>query len=263
MLLVVVYAYLITHPQRAGAWSAVEAWFGRRFPKAWNAVRGVASRAGRRRLGLAGLVVLFWVIGYAFGEVAESWQDRGYLFAIDQRVYEALAESSDPALERFFAKFTHLGSIYVAAALSGAMLALLLYRRQKLQVLGLGLVMGVGEVLAWGLKLVFARERPSDTLVQAAGDAFPSGHAFTGTALYGFIIYLVWANTTRPLIRAILTAVLGAIAIMVGLSRVLLRVHWFSDVLGGFALGLGWLVCSLLLLHVLREPAPRGAVDTS
>jgi undecaprenyl-diphosphatase len=91
------------------------------------------------------------------------------------------------------------------------------------------------------------------------GLAFPSGHAFTAVTLYGFFIYLVWSRAQHPVLRSVITAALGGIAVLVAASRVLLRAHWFSDVLGGFTLGLGWLVSCLLLIHVLRRPADRQA----
>src|SRR5690606_40932915 len=99
----------------------------------------------------------------------------------------------------------------------------------------------------------WARPRPEDSLVQAIGDAFPSGHSYTAAALYGFLIYLIWGWTEHPWLRVSLTAALGTIAVLVGVSRVMLRVHWFSDVLGGCALGLGWLVCSVISTRLLLD----------
>ena len=256
-LLVFVYAYLVTHRGRANAWSAVERWFDSHLPRFWAAVRHVVSRAGRRRLGIASLLALFATVAYFFAEVADSWRSEDTLFLVDQRVYQALSTNSEPTLELAFKRITHLGSLEVALAVSLFLLAGFLYRRQKRRAVALAMVMGLGEALAWGLKFLFARQRPEDTLVQAAGDAFPSGHSFTAAALYGFIIYLVWARTRHHLWRAVLTSILGTVALLVGVSRIILRVHWFSDVLGGFTLGLGWLVCCLLLMRVLEVPSAR------
>lgn len=253
-MLLVVYIYLVSHRGRAYAWNALEAWIGRRLPHFWSKTKGLISRAGRRRLGIAGVLMAFSTVALSFAAVADSWREQGRLFLVDQRVYEALAIHSEPAVEGFLSKLTYLGSSYCAIAVSLALLAWFLVRRALRRIVALALVMGLGEALTWGLKFLFARQRPQDSLVRAAGNAFPSGHSFTAAALYGFIIYLVWAHAKHPLLRASVTALLGTVAILVGVSRIVLRVHWFSDVLGGFTLGLGWLVCCLLLMRALELP---------
>jgi undecaprenyl-diphosphatase len=82
------------------------------------------------------------------------------------------------------------------------------------------------------LKLAIGRPRP-----ESASFGFPSGHATAAAAFAGAVLYLSGALAPAPrrLVRAV--AIVGVI--LVGLARVMLRAHWPSDVLGGFALGLG------------------------
>src|SRR5690606_10117263 len=161
-------------------------------------------------------------------------------------------KTSNQDITRFLSLVTHLGSVYAAVAISCVLLGVFYTRRSRQHALALALVMGAGQTLIWGLKLVFARPRPEDSLVEAVGAAFPSGHAFTASALYPFLIYLVWGWTESTPWRVITSALLGTLALLIGVSRIVLQVHWFSDVLGGFVLGLGWLVVCLLGVRLLR-----------
>jgi membrane-associated phospholipid phosphatase len=252
LLLVLAYGYLLVHRRRSQIWLAIDGSMSRRAPGLWLAFKSRVSRTGRRRLGLFMVVGFFLVTSYFFAEITDGWSDRGELHAIDQRVYLALVETSSPAVEAFLAQLTHLGSLYAGSIISCLLLGVFYYQRSRQHALALVLIMGVGEAVAWGLKLVFARARPEDSLVKAAGDAFPSGHAFTAFALYAFLIYLVWGWTDKTVWRIMATVLFGATAILIAASRILLRVHWFSDVLGGSVLGLGWLVVSLLSVRLLR-----------
>lgn len=105
-----------------------------------------------------------------------------------------------------------------------------------------------------GLKEIFNRPRPIIPLVHAAqGLSFPSGHAFTSMTFYGLLIYIVWERVKNPYLKWGLIASLIILIHLIGFSRIYLRVHYASDVMAGFALGLIWLVISLLVLRRLER----------
>lgn len=106
---------------------------------------------------------------------------------------------------------------------------------------------GVGGILVVTLKQIFQRARPLDQIIAADGFSFPSGHAFAATVFYGMMVVLVWRLTDWRWARALAVALGPAIILAVGLSRVYLNVHYLSDVLAGWAIGLAWLLASLLL----------------
>ena len=101
-------------------------------------------------------------------------------------------------------------------------------------------------------KDVVGRPRPPDRLTGASGQAYPSGHAAYSTAYAALAVVIAGVRTTMSR-RGALIAAGVAIAAIVGLTRVYLRVHWWSDVLGGWALGIA--IFSALAAAVL-------AVDT-
>jgi len=123
-------------------------------------------------------------------------------------------------------------------------------------------VLGGMELISTGVKDLVARARPA--LVPTAahlGPSFPSGHSATAAATYAAAA-LVIGRLLPPLWRRVLAAVAVAIAVAVAGSRVLLDLHWLSDVVGGLALGWGWFaVCAAVFGgRVLR---PTAAVDTA
>jgi undecaprenyl-diphosphatase len=79
---------------------------------------------------------------------------------------------------------------------------------------------------------------------------------------FGLCIYLVWQNVKNPALRWLLTLLFVVFIFLIGFSRIYLRVHYFSDVLAGFSMGVIWLVISLWVMRKIeaytsREIAPE------
>jgi membrane-associated phospholipid phosphatase len=107
-------------------------------------------------------------------------------------------------------------------------------------VLFLTLTVG-GELLLVNLiKAGVARARPAiDPLASFSGSSFPSGHTAAAAACYAALALVVSRGRT-PRIRAVLAGIAAGIAVAVGMSRMLLGVHWFTDVVAGLAIGWAW-----------------------
>lgn len=116
-------------------------------------------------------------------------------------------------------------------------------------------------LLMFLLKLMFHRERPLTPLLQAArGFSFPSGHALMSVTFYGLLIFIVWQNITQVWFRWLLSIMLGLLILTIGLSRVYLRVHYASDVLAGFCVGIVWLLLSLWILDRIEKYSNKKIV---
>jgi membrane-associated phospholipid phosphatase len=98
-------------------------------------------------------------------------------------------------------------------------------------------------------KALIGRPRPFDPSF-----GFPSGHATAAATFFGAVIYL--AGSLRPPARTWVRVLAGLAIVLVGLSRVMLRAHWPSDVIGGAALGLALASTAALLA---RPPRPADA----
>lgn len=92
-------------------------------------------------------------------------------------------------------------------------------------------------------KVIIARPRPDiNRLVDETGYSFPSGHAITSMAFYGYLIYLIYKYVDNRKIKIPLMIFLILLIPIIGLSRIYLGVHYTSDVLGGFLLGTVYLI---------------------
>ncbi len=108
------------------------------------------------------------------------------------------------------------------------------------------------------IKLMVNRPRPTPDLVavveQLNSFSFPSGHVLFYTTFFGFLLFIVFTLFRPSLRRALLLAALSAPIALIGLSRIELGQHWFSDVLAAYLLGSLWLA---LAIQVYGWGTPR------
>jgi len=141
-----------------------------------------------------------------------------------------------------------------------------LWRRGRRRVaLWLGTTFAVGGLLSAGLKVLVARARPvfPDPIAHAGGYSFPSGHALTAMVGAGCAVVLLHPRL-RGRARAVLWPAAGAFALLVGLDRVFLGVHYLTDVVAGWVVGLATVVSTVVAFAVWRReeglpPATPGA----
>jgi membrane-associated phospholipid phosphatase len=106
------------------------------------------------------------------------------------------------------------------------------------------------------LKYLFQRKRPLSPLLKAArGLSFPSGHAIISVTFYGLLLHISWNLVETDLLRWALAVLLVTIILFIGYSRIYLRVHYASDVISGFIIGVLWLLISLWVLDNLEQYA--------
>jgi undecaprenyl-diphosphatase len=196
--------------------------------------RAVPSRAARARhagavLCLAGL----WLAMLLWGRNS-----------LDQAVYRALYAGGHPLLVGAARLFTALGepTFLIAAGIACALW--LWYAGRGRLALALTAVILVGRALAEVQKYTIARARPDldPHLVVVKTSSFPSGHAASS-----MIFFLAIALTLIAPGRWRRWAVLGAVilSLLIGASRVMLGVHWPSDVIGGWTFGALWVLVTL------------------
>jgi undecaprenyl-diphosphatase len=218
--------------------------------------RGAFAGLPLTLLGAAFVLLLLVFGGLTWGVLAS-----GPLVALDARLAALLAAHREPAPTRAFLWFTFLGRGEVAAAAAlAACVLFLLWRRRHLVAPLLVALAGTGATVR-AVKGLVLRARPGAELAHyvEASFAFPSGHSATAVALYGFLAYALARDAATRTRRAGVILVALAVILMVGLSRLYLGVHFLSDVLGGYLLGLLWLVAGASLAELLRARSPIAA----
>jgi membrane-associated phospholipid phosphatase len=108
------------------------------------------------------------------------------------------------------------------------------------------------------LKNLFGRERPLTPLLEEArGLSFPSGHALMSVTFYGLIIYIIWQTVRNEKLRLGLTVAMILLILLIGFSRIYLRVHYTTDVIAGFCMGFLWLVLSIWVIDRFEKFSKR------
>ena len=122
----------------------------------------------------------------------------------------------------------------------------------------------LGGILDTLVKIAVNRPRPSviDPIITAHGKSFPSGHAMSSTVVYGALLLVFLPMVPR---RWRPMAILGTILLvaLIGFSRLGLGVHYLSDVVGGYVLGLAWLAVSTAAFSIWRVQRGEPPVEVT
>ncbi len=153
--------------------------------------------------------------------------------------------------------FTHTGGVpaMIVLALAGAVWQ---WRRgDTLLAVGWIAIVASGGLMNYTLKKAINRDRPPiewrDVAVTENNESYPSGHSMgsmLGYGMLGFALLPLWRR------RAAKAGVIVSLAVLIGcigFSRIYLRAHWFSDVIGGFAIGAAWLTFCLAWVSCVRH----------
>ena len=210
------------------------------------------------------IVIVALVIGFAAlasGVLAAATEP------IDFALLRALrTDASDPVgpawLTSAVLNLSALGSTPIAVLVIAVSALFLLLDRRPRQAM---LVIGVATVASIGLrllKLAIGRERPSivEHIEVVNGMSFPSGHTLIAAVLYPTLGMLIASNLRDRHLKVYVFVVAAALALLVGFTRVYLGVHYPSDVLGGWLLGLafafaaGMVIRALKTKHIVERP---------
>ena len=224
----------------------------------WNSARSRLTRLERHELtwllgGLAVCLLLFVFLKLA-SEVME-----GDTLAFDMQIVRAFRKADDPAtpigppwIESALIDITAMGGPTVLGLVVAAVVGFLLLQGRRRSALVVLLAAVAGEIINSALKSLFLRPRPEVVphLRLAYDTSFPSGHAMQSAIIYltlgAMLMRLVSGRLTK--IYCLTVAILATA--LVGVSRVYLGVHYPTDVLAGWTIGLVWAsVCWLVEQH--------------
>lgn len=203
------------------------------------------------------ILVLIFIFGTAlisFIFIARKvFQEHTHDF--DEKVFSFIAGHVNNINTGIMEFFTFLGTHTFLIPANFLLTALFLFiQKRRWNSIKIPAVALSSLVLMLLLKLIFHRERPVTPLLQAAkGFSFPSGHALMSVTFYGLLILIVWQNIKQLWLKWILSIILVLLILAIGLSRVYLRVHYASDVLAGFCVGIVWLLLSLWILDKIEK----------
>lgn len=129
----------------------------------------------------------------------------------------------------------YLKIILIAIAI--AFVILLYFKKRKKESLILFFSLLIGYLLEEIIKFLVHRARPINQLVLETDYSFPSGHSIYVIILFSLLIYFYRGQIKNKLLRITFISINVFLILLVGFSRIYLGVHWFTDVIGGYAMG--------------------------
>ena len=207
-----------------------------------------------------GMVLAGGLVALA-GEVYDEVVDRGGVAGIDQVALDWSLAHRTPALEQWVTRYTDVAGTTVMPVLAGLVTVLfaIVWRSWTPAVLMIAATAGSLLMTVVGKRL-FDRARPP--LADAVppyehSPSFPSGHTLNATVIAGVVAYLLVRRQTRRVLRVCTIVIAAGFAITIGLSRIYLGHHWFTDVLAGWLIGAGW-VAFVITAHRVFLLLRRG-----
>ena len=175
----------------------------------------------------------------------------GAVAMIDHFLSARISLRPDSDSVSFFVLITSFAStpIYVLVVLLTALNCWV--KQQRFIIAGLLIATLSSTTVTYLLKHLLERERPDDSLLAVQTFSFPSGHATTAMALYGFIAYLLIRFNQNFAQKIRITTIAILFILLIGLSRVVLNQHYLSDVLGGYLVGAFWLTLGISITEWL------------
>ena len=166
---------------------------------------------------------------------------NGNINYFDSTVYNYISNNIiSKSLTPVIKVVTNLGSMVVLTLIS--LILVLLIKDNKIRI-NIPKNVILISIINYAIKQIIRRPRPIGiNLIKEGGYSFPSGHSTTSIAFYGFLIYLVYKYIDNKALKITLITLLTLIILIIGTSRIYLGVHYASDVLAGFILGIVYLI---------------------
>ncbi|CAN5623629.1 phosphatase PAP2 family protein [soil metagenome] len=210
-------------------------------------------------LGLSALLAGIFLV--LTSEMLEATAGQNELIGrIDHALLESLARLRTPALNEAAINLTALGSgvaLTIIVSLASAVLFLMKFWRPAFQLI----FSGFGSaILTYALKSHFERARPEilSHVVDVAGYSYPSGHSLSSAAVYFTIAILCGEQIASHAGRAVAVLLMVTLIIAIGVSRLYLGVHYFSDVSAGILLGVAWAALLASIAAMLPQRKALG-----
>jgi undecaprenyl-diphosphatase len=203
-------------------------------------------------VGLGVTALALWL----FGAILEEVLDNATVVRMDVATVAWVDAHVTPFGLRVFGLITRLGDVPVIPLIA-VVGAIVLWRERQRLLLACWTAAFVGGVLLDALlKSLVHRARPELAMrhLHVASFSFPSGHTMAATVGYGMLAYVVMTHWRPRRVRRWFIALPAAtLALLVGVSRVYLGVHFPTDVLGGFAAGIAWLAICITGMTIARK----------
>ncbi len=212
--------------------------------------KGLLQRVSLEVLVLAALFLgSLFIFAYIAHEAVFERED-----VFDTRVHAYLLAHTTPELIEVAKIFTFIGSSFFLSPAYIILVGILIILKRKRYALDISIVALSSFLMMQLLKQVFRRKRPDLPIIKAIHTySFPSGHALSSFIFCSILTYLVWQGKGHFVFKWVLTVLLFLLAVAIGISRIVLNVHFATDVIAGFCLGVMWVTLSFWIIRKINQ----------
>lgn len=184
-------------------------------------------------------------------------------FPFDLYITRAIQLINYPFFEQLMLFISWSGNVY-QTIISIAVASLLFYIKGKKEFAVGVFASTIGVVaISESLKIIVGRPRPDPTLIHQIesfirDDSFPSGHVLFAMGFYGFMLFAAFTLIKNKNLRRVVSGVVLAVIILMGVSRIYLGSHWFSDTLASYLIGSVWLYFVVLIFKKFEVQSLRN-----
>lgn len=198
-------------------------------------------------------MLLFAVSLLVFAYIAdENVLEKNYQF--DTAIIDYVKTNSSPLLIKVMLVVTFFGSSKFLLPAYILLCAILIWKNKKVLAIDISIIAISSTLAMLLLKEYFKRHRPDSTLVKTiVGYSFPSGHTVSSFIFCSILAYLVWGTSISSNKKYTITILLLLYTIAVGLSRIILMVHFATDVIAAFCFAIAWVLSSFWVIKNIRK----------
>ncbi|MEP7277885.1 MAG: phosphatase PAP2 family protein [Bacteroidota bacterium] len=190
--------------------------------------------------------------------VHEAVYERGDI--LDTRVIQFFSAHSSPALISAMKTITFFGSNVFLFPAYLVIIAWQFLKNRGLRGIRIAVIAISSTATIFLLKQLFHRQRPQLPIIRGiTGYSFPSGHSVSSFIFCTILIYLAWKTRLARLPKYLLMFFLFCCPFAIGLSRIILNVHYTTDVIAGYCLAIVWVTASFAIIKGTSKNNPPGA----
>lgn len=218
----------------------------------------------RLGLRLTFVVVAVFLVTIPFGVLLYEVMARGGMVNVDQEVaaHQDLENHVDGDRVLFAQVLTQFGSTALLASVVVLTVSYLAFRRRRRNAMFVLVTSVLGVIVNNTLKVMVGRSRPQfdDAVAHALGNSFPSGHAMNSAVVYGTLLVVMWRPLRTLRWRVTALSLLSGLVLAIAASRVVLTVHYVSDVVAGVVLGAAFVIGSAAAFRAWQDEGdqPHG-----
>jgi len=197
--------------------------------------------------------VLFLISIFAFAFLAKGVVE-GQEKKIDNGIFNFFNQFSTPHLISAMRIISFFGSIQFLFPAYIILIGYFIVRKKYRNAVDIAIIGVTSNALMFALKAIFHRQRPDLPIIKGIYTySFPSGHALSSFILFSILIFIIRNGNWKKIYKWIGTTLLVLFSVIIGISRIILRAHYPTDVIASFCLGIVWVIVSLWLLKKINR----------